>query len=210
MNKSCGSLAPHTYALNLIAKYQLRISDKASALKKRTNLKHTDALDEVCKSEGYKDYYTFKQIINALLKRAGFFGKQEQRINCATVEDPDPDSKYYLFNAELALEHDISDPDESLLTPIHFSNGRTRWTGWLDNSNQIELRVAIPVDPFQQIEIFRDIIDKQIYVINNKKDFFSWFHAWAGDALIKEDLVKSDDFLSSWLEPQFRESTEGI
>jgi hypothetical protein len=206
MKKSCGAILPHTYALNLIAKYKLRISDKASALKKRTNLKHTDALDEVCKSEGYKDYYTFKQIINALLERAGFFGKQEQRINCATVEAPDLNSKYYLFNAGLALEHDLSNPSESVLTPMHFSNCRTRWTGWLDDSNQIELRVAIPVDPFQQVEIFREIIDKQIYVINNKEDLFLWFHAWGGDALIHEELIKKDDFLSSWLEPNPRES----
>lgn len=210
MNKSCGSLPPHTYALNLIAKYQLRISDKAFALKKRTNLKHTDSLDEVCKSEGYKDYYTFKRIINALLNRADFIGKQGQRINCATVEAPYPDSKYYLFNAGLALEHDIAKPGESLLTPIHFSNSRTRWTGWLDDSNQIELRVAIPVNPIQQIEISREINDKQIYVINKSEDLFLWFHCWGGEALIKEDLVKTDDFLSRWLEPQPRESMEGI
>lgn len=210
MNKTCSSRVPHTHALNLIAKYQLKISEKASALKKRTYLKHTDALDEVCKSTGYKDYYTFKQIINALLKRAGFFGEQEQRINCATVATPDLNSKYYLFNAGLALEHDISDPAESLLTPVHFSSGRTRWTGWLDDSNQIELRVAIPVDPFQQIEISREISDKQIYVINNSEDFFLWLHCWGGEALIKEDIVKNDDFLSSWLEPQPIESTEGI
>jgi hypothetical protein len=209
MNKSCGNILPHTCALNLIAKYKLRVSDKASALKKRTYLKHTDALDEVCKSSGYKDYYTFKQIINALLKRAGFFGEQEQRINCAIVAAPVPDSKYYLFNAGLELEHDTSSPAESLLTPMNFSNCRTRWAGWLDDSNQIELRVAIPVDAFQQIEIFREVIDKQIYVINNKEDFFLWFHAWGGDALIEEDLVKNDKFLSSWLEPHPKESTKG-
>jgi hypothetical protein len=59
---------------------------------------------------------------------------------------------------------------------------------------------------------------------DNKQKLTTLFHSYAeqkeplpaygvndqGDALIKEDLVKSDDFLSSWLEPQFRESTEGI
>jgi hypothetical protein len=115
-----------------------------------------------------------------------------------------------LFNGGLGLEHDLSNPSESILTPTHFSNSRTRWTGWLDESNQIELRVAIPVDPHLQIKIFREVIDKQIYVINNKEDFFLWFHAWGGDALIEENLVKNDNFLSHFLEPHPRESTEGI
>lgn len=209
MKTSCRSGEPHTHALNLIAKYQLKISDKASALKKSTSLKHTNALDEVCKREGYKDYYTFKQIINALLERATILEKQEQRINCATIEVPDLNSKYYLFNGGLALEHDISNPQESILTPIRFSNYRTKWTGWFDDSNQIELRIAIPVDPFLQIEIFREITDEQIYVINNQEDFFLWFHTWGGDALIEEELVKNDYFLSRWLEPHTKESTEG-
>lgn len=207
MKQSCGSTVPHTYALNLITRYKLRISDRASVLKKSSNLKYIDALDVVCKKEGYKDYYMCKQVINALIERATFFGKQEQRIKSAIVEVPDPNSKYYLFTGELVLQHDISNPCESVLTPLHFSNHHTRWTGWLDESNQIEMRVATPVNPFQQIEIFREINDKQIYVINKSEDLFLWLHCWGGEALIKEDLVKSDDFLSSWLEPQPREST---
>ncbi|HBY85876.1 MAG TPA: hypothetical protein DEO86_08385 [Colwellia sp.] len=67
MNQSCGTSVPHTYALRLIARYKLSISNKASVLKKGTNLKHTEALDEVCKKEGYKDYYTWNQVIKTLL-----------------------------------------------------------------------------------------------------------------------------------------------
>jgi hypothetical protein len=210
MNKSCGTLIPHADAVNLIGKYKLRVSDKASVLKKRTNLKHTNALDEVCKREGYKDYYTFKKIINTLLERAAILGKQEQRINCATIEVPDLNSKYYLFNGGLVLEPELSNPSESILTPMNYSSSRTRWTGWLDESNQIELRVAIPVDPHLQIEIYREILDKQIYVINNKEDFFLWFHTWGGDALIEEDIVINDEFLSSWLEPHHKNFSEGV
>jgi hypothetical protein len=204
MNKSCIPNVPHKYALKLISRYKLRITDKALTLKKRTNLKHTDALEEVCKREGYKDYYTCKQIIKALHERATYFSQQEQRINCATVEEPDLNSKYYLFNGELVLDHDISDPSASVLTPMHFSCYKTRWTGWADDSNKIELRIAIPVNPVQQIEIFREISGKQIYVINNLEDFFLWFHCWGGEALIVEELIKNDNFLSRWLTPYLR------
>jgi hypothetical protein len=78
MNQSCVPNVPHTYALKLIARYKLRISDKASALKKRTNLKHTYALDEICKRERYKNYYMCKKISNALLERATFIGKKNK------------------------------------------------------------------------------------------------------------------------------------
>jgi hypothetical protein len=204
MNQSCGTLVPHTYALRLIERYKLRISNKASVLKKCTNLKHTEALDEVCKKEGYKDYYTCKQVIDSLLDRATFFGRQLQRIQCTTVEVPNLNSEYYLFKGELVLDHDLSAPCEAVLRPLHFYNYNTRWVGWLDECSQTELRVATPVDPLQQIEIFREIDDKQIYVINKDEDFFLWFHAWGGDALIREELIKKNEFLSSWLKPHPR------
>ncbi len=200
------SFVPHSYALRIIARYKLRISEKASSFKKLKNVKHTDALDAICKREGYKDYYTFNKIISTLLERATFFGKQIQRVNCATVESPDLKVKYYLFKGELALEYNISRPRESILTPLHFINYHTQWAGWFDESNQIELRVATPVDPHQQLEIFRNEIGKQIYVINKLEDLFLWLHCWGGDALICEDLIKNDGFLSSWLEPHPRES----
>ncbi|HBY85877.1 MAG TPA: hypothetical protein DEO86_08390 [Colwellia sp.] len=106
-----------------------------------------------------------------------------------------------MIKGELVLDYDALNPCESLLAPMHFLNHHTRWIGWHDESNQVELRVATPVDPLQQIEIFREISDKQIYVINKDEDFFLWFHAWGGDALIREELMEKNEFLSSWLKP---------
>lgn len=201
MNQFCGSYVPHTYALNIITRYKLRVSDKVLALKKRTKLNHIDALNEVCKKEGYKDYYTWKKVTKTLVERASFFEKQKQRINCVSVEPPELNAKYYLFKGELVLDYDNSTPYEASLTPMNFLNQNTRWVGWHDESKQTELRVATPVDPFQKIEFFREIMDKQIYVINKKEDFFLWFHAWGGDALIREDLIEKNEFLSFWLKP---------
>jgi hypothetical protein len=87
-----------------------------------------------------------------------------------------------LFSGELVLNHDISDPGTSVLTSMHFSNYHTQWTGWFDESKKIELRVAVPINPFQQMEIFREKDDKQIYVINKDEDLFLWFHYWGGEA----------------------------
>jgi hypothetical protein len=66
---------------------------------------------------------------------------------------------------------------------MHFSNYHTQWTGWFDESKKIELRVAVPINPFQQMEIFREKDDKQIYVINKDEDLFLWFHYWGGEAM---------------------------
>ena len=125
----------------------------------------------------------------------------KQRINSATIEVPVPDAKYYLFEAELELYLDIRIHDGPILSPRSFVTFSSKWVGWFDECKQIELRVATPVDPIQQTKIFREQNNSQLYIINNMETLYFWMHCWGGSALIHEEIMRCDEFFSTWLEP---------
>ncbi|MGL1892162.1 MAG: HNH endonuclease [Spirochaetaceae bacterium] len=73
----------------------------------------------------------------------------------------------------------------------------SKWSGYSDTSNKIELRKPAIIIPEKMISIL-DEIKLPYIVVNEPKDFFIWFLS-GGHAIITEEMVSK--FLSGSLDP---------
>lgn len=193
---------PHFEAISFINNLKLKIKCKARRIQSSQNLSYTDAFTLACRSKlGLQNRYQFNAFCKELSDRAEFFASQNERIRCASQEMPEEGMNYYIFYGTLDLEGFDGYPVEAVLTPRRIKTLMSSWVGWADDERNIEMRVADWVNPKVAIERYRESLKQTVYVINNKKDLFVWLLAWGGIALVREDLVVSDKFLSAWLTP---------
>jgi len=121
------------------------------------------------------------------------------RNRCAYLEKVNNKFGYYIFFAELDLK-DIEYDDPILATKTVKTLFST-WIDWADKKKKVELRVASKIRTESAIHQQRVLLKEILYIINQPLDLSLWLFSWGGVALIREDLVRNNDYLSRWLSP---------
>lgn len=190
---------PHPRELFLLA-LEKKVKQKSKQIKKSQKIIYTDALDQYCQILGFKNYYYLKKTIS-LLKSFEHSNSEGNKIRdrCAYLEMINNNFGYYIFAADLNL-YDIENNDPILVTRA-IKTLRSSWVDWADKEKQTELRVASKIKAESVVHMHRKLYNETLYVINCDLALSLWLFSWGGTAVIREDLVRDNDYLSRWLSP---------
>lgn len=185
----------------IVAAASQYVTDTAKALRDSLSpkQKHMEARLLVLKDLGFKSEHHFTCFKKRLHKEAATAWRISAVQNCI-ARIPSPHETYYAFSGEVGLIDDGDKLAEQSIMTKNFRTLASKWTGVADDTFKIDLRVATPTDPDEQIAD-GEVLGIPTLTIESRLELSIWFLRFGGIALIPERLVEADRYLARWLSP---------
>ena len=163
------------------------------------NFTYMQARNEIIKSQGFKSEYHLNKYFSDL--HTDVEGRLKSPIFRQCVRNKiKKNQRYFAFEASIGLTNDTELLIDRHLEVISVRTLVSTWVRYSGAEHPIEIRKADFANPKHFI-MQSKAKKSSLLMITHLDELFGWFLVYGGTALIPEDLVKDDSYLSRWLTP---------